>query len=175
MAAYIDRIGHRKVRLRTDNEPSIMEIAKLVSKKREQETVVETTPRYSSASNGRAERTIQTIRKQMVTLKLAAESRYGFKLTAGHAAWGWLARHAAWLIARYHVKLNRRTAYSEVFEEEYRGSLVEWGETVLFRRPRPEHRKVGEETLRKGESGWERGIWLGKAEESDEHLVGARA
>ena len=54
VAAYIDRIGHRKVRLRTDNEPSTMEIAKLVAKRREQETVVETTPRYSSASNGRA-------------------------------------------------------------------------------------------------------------------------
>ena len=38
--------------------------------------------------------------------------------------------------------------------------------------PRPEHRQVGGEVWRKGEAGWERGIWLGKAEENDEHLIG---
>ena len=112
----------------------------------------------------------------MVTMRLALEDTYHIKLTPSHTVWGWLARHAAWLVARYLVKINNKTAYLEAFDTEYRGEIVPWGETILFRRPRPEHRGLGRDgRQRRGDPAWERGIWLGRVEDSEEHLVATEA
>ena len=141
--SFIDRLGYKKVYLRTEGEPSIRDFAARIRAKRTHETIEQVTPRHSHQSNGRVERTIQTVRKQMVTVRFALEDAYRVKLTPNHTAWGWLARHAAWLVARYLVKINNKTAYSEAFNAEYRGEIAPWGEAILFRRPRPEHRGLG--------------------------------
>jgi hypothetical protein len=73
---FITLLRHEGIRLRTDNEPAIVKLAEQVAKAREPKTtMLEQTPLYSSASNGRAERTIQTVRRQSVTMKLDLQSR----------------------------------------------------------------------------------------------------
>ena len=121
---FIDRLGYQKVYLRTDGLPSIRDLAAKTRAQRKHETIEQVTPRYSHQSNGRVERTIQTVRKQMVTMHLALEDAYQIKLTPNHTVWGWLARHAAWLVARYLVKLNNRTAFMEASDLEYRGEIL---------------------------------------------------
>jgi len=45
-------------------------------------------------------------------------------------------------------------------------------ETVICREQKPLHRVVRGRTVHKGESSWTKGIWLGRAEESTEHVIG---
>ena len=45
-------------------------------------------------------------------------------------------------------------------------------ETVLFRFPYPEHRRIsGKRILHKGDSVWERGIWCGRSEDTGKHIL----
>ncbi len=90
--------------------------------------------------------------------------------------WPWLIRHAAWSHNRYHVKINYRTPYEELFQCRYQHEVVPFAETVLFMEPMPQHRrKRGGQRHQKMDAIMDRGIWLGRAEESDEHLVSTTA
>ncbi len=109
-------------------------------------TLIEATPLYSSASNGRAERMIQTVRRQAVCLKLGVEQHYGHRVTANHTLWPWLIRHAAWSQARFHVKANRKTSYEDVYDTSYISPVVPIAETVIFRESRPDHRRFAGKT-----------------------------
>ena len=132
---FCDFLNLRTLQLRHDSEPAMLDLCRKIKAKRDKSnktTHLEPTPRYSSASNGRAERTIQTVRKQMVTLRLALEAELKVVITANSPVYAWLARHAAWLIARFAIKLNGRSAYTEVFDSVYRSELLPFGETVLL-------------------------------------------
>ena len=59
----------------------------------------------------RAERTIQTVRRQHITLKLALEAQYTIKLSDAMSVWSWILRHSAWLIERFGVKVRENTLY----------------------------------------------------------------
>ena len=67
---------------------------------------------------------MQIVRKQMVSIKLDVEDRYGKTLSTDHALLAWLARHSSWLIARFAVKLNGRSSYADVLDQQYRGELL---------------------------------------------------
>ena len=56
---------HEKVKLRSDGEPTIKSLVQKIKDRWSQKhtTLVEETPLYSSASNGRAERAVQTVRR----------------------------------------------------------------------------------------------------------------
>ena len=168
---FLTLLRHDSIRLRTDGEPTIVALANKIAKAREPKvTVLEVTPRYSSQSNGKAERTIQTVRRQAITIKLDVEARYRTKVLP--SMWAWLIRHSAWLIARFHVKTNKRTCFHELHECHYNSEVLPFGETVLFREARPAHgRLTGGRRQKKGEAQFEKGIWVGRADEGDEHLV----
>ena len=90
--------------------------------------------------------------------------------------WPWLVRHAAWSHNRFHVKINYRTPYEELFQCRYQHEVVPFGETLLFMEPMPQHRrKRGGQRHQKMDAVMNRGIWLGRAEESDKHLVATTA
>ena len=94
-------------------------------------------------------------------------------LNSGMIVWPWLIRHAAWLHNRFHVKYNGRTCYEELYQTRYKNEVVAFGESVLFMEPYPASRRKKQGKRRqKMDASMEPGIWLGRAEESDEHLVG---
>ena len=111
---WLDHLGIGRVRLRRDNDVRIQALVAAIAKhRRPTVSLTESTPLYSSASNRRAERMIQTVRRQAVCLTLGIERGYGQRLTANHTLWPWVVRHAAWSQARFHVKANRKTCYEE--------------------------------------------------------------
>jgi hypothetical protein len=165
---------HEKVKLRSDGEPTIKSLVQKIKDRWSQKrtTLVEEMPLYSSASNGRAERAVQTVRRLANSVKVHAELRFKCKLHPSHPSWPWVVRHAAWLHNRFHVKANGRTCFEELHQTRYKQDVVPWGETVLFLEPRPKHRRLrGGRRAQKMDSAMEPGIWLGRSEESDEHLV----
>ena len=166
MVRFAALMRHRRMTLMADQEPSLKDLLTKVVKAREHETDVRWTPTGSSASNGRAERMIQTVRKQTVTMKLCWESRFGIPLLGASCLLPWLFRHAAWILARYHVKVSGRTAYEDVHDTSFRQEILPWGEIVLFRLP--QHKA---KLLPKLSTPWNRGLWVGKTESTSEHLV----
>eukprot|EP00969_Alexandrium_andersonii_P197749 8735881-Alexandrium_andersonii.AAC.1 len=81
---------HGKVRLKSDNDPTIVDLLnKVKAARKDEETLLQFSPRYSSQSNGRAERVIQRIRKQARTLRLAIEDSYHTQVTPASVLWPW--------------------------------------------------------------------------------------
>ena len=99
------------------------------------------------------------------TLRYDVEERYGIKLTPDSVLWPWVVRHAAFLTARFAKRGSGTTSYQGAYGHSYTGELCPFGETVLFRIPKQSKR------THKADSAWRHGIWVGKAEESDEHLL----
>ena len=133
--------------------------------------VLENTPRHDHAANP-AERTIRSVEDQVRVLRLDVEARYGISLNANMSLWPWIARHAGWLLTRCKIKGNGCTPYQDAYGTKYSGEMLNIAETVLFRLPYPDHRRIsGKKTLHKGDSVWERGIWCGRSEDIGEHIL----
>ena len=80
-------------------------------------------------------------------------------------------RHAAWLIERYRVRADGMTPHYAAFGVGYRGEILPFAETALFKVPMNHTRQVSKNvTAHRGESTFVKGIWVGKHDESDDHL-----
>ena len=165
----IKKYGHRhKVLLRTDGEPAIRDLMEKVSQLRASETnvaetIIESTPKGDSKANGRAERAVQSIEKQVRVLKLAVEEHLGtFSVT--HKAFPWLVEHAADALTKFRVNPDGATAYEQIKGRAYSGLMFEFGQCILFK------------TSAKVEGGnmqarWQKGMWLGKRFATEEHII----
>ena len=125
-------------------------------------------PRRSHQSQGAVERWVQTCTGQTRTLRKAIEDKSGILIKAEDTLMQWIARHAAWCLQRYQAYHGGATPHPRARAYVYRGALCGLGETVLAKIPDDfvTGRQVGKLADR-----WRRGIWLGKTDESDEHLV----
>ena len=72
--------------------------------------IVEHSPVGASASNGSVERAIQSVEAQVRVLKLALEHRYKVELPAKHAMIPWMIEYAAFLLNRFEVGHDGKTA-----------------------------------------------------------------
>ena len=118
-----------------------------------------------SQSLGVAERGNQALAEQIRCLKLDLEKMTKMSLDVRAAAWPWLVRRAAWILTRFVVRCNGKTAWETMHDRSYRGELARFGEIVWARRP---YATVADKKL---EGRWLSGVWLGKTEMSDEHLI----
>ena len=83
-------------------------------------------------------------------------------------ATSWLVRHAAWLIARYHTRSRDDLTPSRMLNgADYNHPLATLGEIVLGKIP----------TMPKGklQRRWLKGVWLGKLDRDDSHVIGTSA
>jgi hypothetical protein len=161
----LDDCGANTVNLRTDGENPIKAWAKAVKNKRTKVTNLQETPRYSHSSNGAVEQTVQIVQHKIRALKLEVDEKYGIKVGPTHVLLGWMIRHASWLIARFQDKKNSMTSYMIRNGTTYKGDLVPFGESVLFRDP------VERGSKGKISAKWMKGIWVGRAERNNEHLL----
>ena len=86
--------------------------------------------------------------------------------------WAWLLGHAGWQISRYKQEGNGMTAHKQAYREHYTHEVVPFAEMVLVRVPRPTHRGLaGGKRWHKGDAVFIKGVWVGRTETSDEHVV----
>ena len=71
----IDKLGHHRLVLKSDQEPAIKALIQSVRREKRQDISVEHSPVAEHQSNGVAERAAKTVQGQARTLKLAAEAR----------------------------------------------------------------------------------------------------
>ena len=134
---------------------------------------LETTPKHSSASNP-AERAIQAVEEQARTIRADCQMRFGSgeHFGADKPIWAWLLRHAGWQISRYKQKGNGMTAYKQAYGEHYTHEVVPFAEVVLVSVPKPTHRALqGGKRWHKDDAVFIKGVWVGRSETSDEHIV----
>ena len=174
LAKFIKNIGLTRFAYRSDQERAVialidsaaLEANRQAVKEGTNEAIVAASENSSvgeSASNGAAERAVQSFEDMTRTTKLALESRMGVQLPIKHPVMFWLVEHNANIITKYHVGTDGKTGYSNLHGRECREKLVEFGERVMFYVPRKLRAKL--------DPRWRYGIWLGRALHADESFV----
>ncbi|CAE7357043.1 RE1, partial [Symbiodinium sp. KB8] len=139
---FISWLGHRKVVLQGDNEPSLVAIVGHVKKA-----------------------CLEAVRAQAGTLVTYLEKQGGAeegKIIFGvfHPIYSWAVIHACFLINRFAVN-HGLTAFERTTGAQYSGKLATFGECVLGH----------VHTSAKAGPRWIRGVWLGKSVLNDTHLL----
>ena len=100
--------------VKSDNEPALVSLVEAWSRERAIKgggrMVVEHSPVHSSKSNGVVERAVQSVQGMIRTMRSALEDKWGVKLGIGHPVWSWMVEYAAFLLTRFEVGKDGRTA-----------------------------------------------------------------
>ena len=96
----------------------------------------------------------------------------GVAFGADKPTWAFLLRHAGWQISRYKRKGNGVTAFKEACGEHFSHEVVLFAEVILARIPKPTRRALqGGKRWHMGDAFCIKGVWVGRSETSDEHIV----
>ena len=85
-------------------------------------------PTGHSQSQGSVGNVQRTLYGQLRTLFSQVQESTGLKLTSESPVFTWCVKHAQWLINRYLIGSDGKTAYSRRWSREYNGSLCMFGE-----------------------------------------------
>ena len=173
-ARWIDSLCHGSVKIRSDNEGACKVMGpRLQTARLGKPTKIEYTPRYSSQSKGGVENFIKNMKGQTRAMMLDVGLRYACEITCQHAIFPWLVRAVGYLWTRYHIKTTGSTPFFDLFQEDFKQPMLPFGETVLFRSAVSQSgRLLRNKRQYSGDPLWHRGIYLGRTEDSHEHLIG---
>eukprot|EP00435_Cladocopium_sp_Y103_P012149 s5547_g3.t1 len=161
--AFCQTLGYSSVQLRCDNEPSVLQLQRLILETRQRMGLQTqaTTPSAYQHGNALAENAVQRIRGLAGSLMHSLQLKLGgVVISSNHALWTWSMRHAAWLLNRFNPHQGL-TPFEVVYGKPYDGQICEYGEPVLgFSR-----------TMMKGNPKWRRMLFLGKVEAQDSFLL----
>ena len=163
----LDALGHVEVILKGDGEPALQQVLREVKRKRIQPTLIQAPPAYDPQSNGVAEHAVQEYIGHLRTIKLALERRTGEKLPTNSPMMQWASEHAPFLISRYQLGHDGKTAYRRLMGKDAKNKIVEFGEQVLAK-PMRSKRMKRKVALR---SKWVAATWVGATRNSNEHIV----
>ena len=113
--------GNTKIVVKTDGEPSLVQVQDRVISARTQPTISENPPAYDPQANGGAERAVQDVKGQLRAIKLGLETRIGVEITDTMAILEWMIPQAADTINRL-VGDDGRTAYYRVRHKNFYGN-----------------------------------------------------
>ena len=156
--------GRKRVVMSSDQENAITALARAAAAEREDETVIQVGPRRDSKSKGPIEAAGGRVQQLIRTLVYTVNAHYKVELKPSDPISSWLARHSGWILTRFTVREDGLTPYRRLKGRDYHGQIAEFAETVMY--------KLAPGAAGKMEARWEKGIWLGKANVSDEHLIG---
>ena len=127
---------------------------------------IETSPVYSSRSNGVIERGIQSLQGQLRTMRSALEEKLGVVLCVEHGVWRWMTEYATFLLNRGEVGHDGKTAYERCKGKRGKIPGIEFMEAVPWKR-----RPIGG-PLGKLSCMWSDGVFLGVKGSTGEFIVG---
>ena len=165
MGEELDKLGHRRMVVKSDQEPAILKLIEATVRERHQDITTEQSPVGEHASNGIAERAVQAIQGQARTFKLALEARTGKSIGESSDVLPWLIRHAAMTLNIGQRGEDGRSAWERVKGRAYNRDIPDFGEKVMYLLPE----SVGVSKL---DSRWSTGHFLGIRDEFNELLIG---
>ena len=78
------------------------------------------------------ENAIKELEKQIGVLKDSVERKLQVVIRNDHPIMAWIPQHAGFLLSRFQVSKDGKTAYERLKGKAYRGELVDFGERVTF-------------------------------------------
>ena len=173
LTSFLRETGIHKMIYKTDQESSLRAAIEEAMRRLGRsgsfepfEAVPEVSAVGESASNGKAERAIQSFEDQLRTLKSALDSRLQTKVPVNHPLMRWLVEHSANVLNRYALNSDGVTPYQALHGKRSTLRVVEFGEQVLFYLPKKSRAKL---TRR-----WRLGTYLGLSNSSNEHFIATR-
>jgi hypothetical protein len=169
--AFLEEVGclHGDVVVKSDQESSIRSLVDSIGKLKvirgSGRWIPEHSPVGSSASNGIAERAVQSVQGQLRVIRLALEKRYGVEISAEHPIFAWALEFAAVVLNRCEVGHDGLTAYQRLKGKRVLMPGLEFGEGVIW--------KIDNRTgaLGKLSSSWKSGVYIGVRCKSCEFVV----
>ena len=153
------------VTFQADGERSTRQILRSIQQVRKAlglRTEIRTTGVGQHQSNGAAEQSVQSIRKMANTLRTFAGEQGRIEILGSLHLFPWSFKYASFLLNRFRVLEGiNKTPYEITTGHVYRGKLVIFGETVLYKRM----------IQYKGSTSFEKGIWVGKNPWNDNHIL----
>jgi hypothetical protein len=132
LKSFFDKLGHKKVTFRSDQERSIMALREEVKRHTWVQIVDEKSKAYDSQSNGTIENVVQVFEKQFRTLRDALESRLGSRINSRHPCVSFLVEHSANTVNRYRVGQDGRTGYRKWKGKNFNVEIPEFGEKIFY-------------------------------------------
>ena len=99
------------MKLKTDGEPVLLEVARKAKKLSEAEVILRNPRAYDPKANGLAERVVREFKKQLRATKLALERRIKTKISTKAPILLWMIVHAVETINRFLVGSDGWTPY----------------------------------------------------------------
>ena len=96
---------------------------------------------------------------------IAREKKIDAHIPIEHPVIAWLVEFVGDVLTKYLVGLDGKTAYERLFGKKSREEHLEFGEVVLWRKPRVQETNVV------AEARWASGVWLGRRWGTPNHLV----
>ena len=161
--------GGAPVRIKSDQEPAIVDIQRAVIEKRSSApTIPVNSPAGDSQSDGPVENAIKKVRNVVKTIISTLESKWSIRVTRDNPVYALMFEWAADLMTRYaHVGDLGKTAVQLIRGSRSSRNIVQFGEKVLYKplKLSGHHRGNTEDTLFDG-------TFLGMRLRSDAILVG---
>ena len=130
--------GAKRFICKSDDEPAMRALKSAVIRDLglDYEAKPEETPVGDHQANGDIENGIKEIEKRIRVIKDATESKLGLQIDDNHPILSWLPHHAAFLVSRFAVAKDGRTAYERSRGKPYRRELAPWAEKVHYTFPK---------------------------------------
>ncbi|CAK0829183.1 unnamed protein product [Prorocentrum cordatum] len=166
LLGVLEAWGHTTVILQTDQEPATMALAQAVRDRRSHSTLVRGSPPFSKQSAGYAEGANKLAAGLLRAYKLKLEHKLGCEIKMTDPIVPWLVNSVGWMITRFQPRSHGGSSYKMLYGKEYNGEIAEMGEQVWYRISARVAAGRG-----KWEARFAKGIWVGKSELDDTHLV----
>jgi hypothetical protein len=166
VANVIDQWGHTTVMLRNDNEIAVNAIAQGVKKLRDHSTIMRNSPEYSHASMGAVEVTNGLAAGLLRTFRIALERKLSVEIRPTHPLVPFMVLSVGWYLTRFQPREHGGSSHKFLYGHEYNGEIAEFGELVWYRIAARVSAGRG-----KYEARFAKGVWVGKSEADDSHLV----
>ena len=158
IAQDIDNSGHKdvKIMIKSDQEMAMVALQHEVQRIRDAKTIPVNSPVGESECNGRIENTIRRAQDKIRTLKCHIEAETGLDLNKMPDLMSWVIRWSGELITRYHLGMDKKTAYERIRGKVCNKAICQVGESVLYMpldSPNTDNNK--------SEARMREGIWLG--------------
>ena len=121
---FITTLGYKRIELKTDGEPALVDVAKKVKQLSEVEVLLKNPPAHDPQSNGVAERAVREVKEQLRATKIALERRLKSKIDQKSQVLLWMVVHSVETINRFLVEADRRTPYYRLYGRNFIGKFA---------------------------------------------------
>ena len=120
---------------------------------------------HEHESNGSVENGVKLFKGLFRVHLLALEKKIDAHIPIEHPIISWLVEFIGDVVTKYFVGVDGKTSYERLFGKTCREEHLEFGEVVLWRKPRgPDYNVVAD-------ARWESGVWVGRRWGTPHHLV----